>query len=377
MLARRKMLIGLLERGQIERYDRMKGRFEEFGITSVFQSTDTSKVIGFYGHLAVKGLEIHLEEITAAFFLETNETREEWRTQTIDLLTRYGWKIHKEHEGETVATKDEYQIRLQHFFCPECDKPVFSCLLCYPISDAPPRLPVKEPWCRKRFATIRESYRPYEVRTKGKAHLAENTSLREVVALLQDHRVVAFTGAGISKASGIPTFSGPQGLETRLKITKKGFFDDFSQSLFEKPRFVVTEVARFKTSFLMAKPNAAHLALAELEQRGIVNYIITENGDKLHQEAGSNNVIEIYELDDLKKHFLETREGWEAIDSADIFLVVGVGWDEHGLIEHARDYGLQILTITPERPSFMTEGDLYLNDRAEESLPKIVKALET
>jgi NAD-dependent SIR2 family protein deacetylase len=116
--------------------------------------------------------------------------------------------------------------------------------------------------------------------------------------------------------------------------------------------------------------------LAELEQEGIVNCIITENGDRLHQEAGSNNLIEIYELDGLKKHFLETREGWEAIDRADIFLVVGVGWDEHGLIEYARDHSLQILAIAPERPSFMTEGDLYLNGRAEESLPKITKALE-
>lgn len=68
-------------------------------------------------------------------------------------------------------------------------------------------------------------------------------------------------------------------------------------------------MARFKAGFLMAKPNSAHLALAELEQRGIVNCIITENGDRLHQEAGSRYVIEIYELDDLRKHFLETREG--------------------------------------------------------------------
>lgn len=71
------MLIGLLERSQIERYGRMRGRFEEFGITSVFQSTDASKVIGFYGHLAVRDLEIHLDEITAAFFLQTNERRVE------------------------------------------------------------------------------------------------------------------------------------------------------------------------------------------------------------------------------------------------------------------------------------------------------------
>lgn len=103
----------------------------------------------------------------------------------------------------------------------------------------PPRLPIKEPWCRLRFAAIREEYRPYEVRTRRKAHLAENTSLSEIVALLQNHRVVAFTGAGISKASGIPTFSGPEGLETRLKMTKERFLDDFFQSLFEKPRFVV------------------------------------------------------------------------------------------------------------------------------------------
>jgi len=368
------LLIGSVDKNKLERCGRID-LLKAIDYTSLFTSGESAKVIGFYGHLLIKDLEIYLADITAAFFLEVAEIKEEWKTQSLSLLRNLGWHTQQDSEEEKVAAKDEYKIRLKEFVCSECGRLVFSCLLYYPITDKPPDLPVKHPWCWKRSMTMMPTYRPYDVRTRGKSHLAREISLQEATNLLLGCVSVAFTGAGISKASGIPTFSGAEGLEAKLSVKKEGLLDEFYSSLFEKPDYVVTEVAKFQASFLTAKPNNAHLALAKLERMKILNCIITENGDGLHQEAGSSKVLEICELDGLRKHFSETRDGWDAIDDASLFLVIGVCWDEHGIIEYARDRGLKILAICPEKPSFLTEGDFYLHGKAEELLPKILRNL--
>lgn len=370
------MLVASLDKGRRERYEKMGRRFELIDYTSVFHIQDVAKTIGFYGRLQVRNLEIHLAWFIAVYFIEGNEVSDESRRQSLSLMRKHGWQLNTYTEKETIATKGRYQIWLRSFTCPECGEPVFSCLLCYPIVDQEPELPLKQPWCRKRSTDLMEAYRPYEVRTRGKAHFAKEASFDEVAALLSTHHVVALTGAGISRASGILTFSSAEGLETRLKIDNDRIFDDFFCSLFKEPGFVVSEVARFQASFLMAQPNPAHFALAELERKGILTYVITENGDRLHQKAGSKKVLEIWDIEGLEKHFLETQVGWEAIKNVDILLAIGVGWDEHGIIEYARDSKLKILAIGPERPNFLTEGDLYLYGKAEELLPKIVQILE-
>ena len=222
---------------------------------------------------------------------------------------------------------------------------------------------------------IMPTYRPYEVRTHGRSQLAKEINIQRASALLSESVAIAFTGAGISKASGIPTFTGAEGLEATLNIKKEGYLDEFFHTMFKKPDHIAREVAGFQASFLLAKPNDAHTSLAQLERMKILNCILTENGDGLHQEAGSHNVLEIWELDALKEHFLDKKDGWEAINNASLFITIGVGWDEHGLIEYARDKRLKILTIGPKRPSFLTEGDFYLCGKAEELLPRILANL--
>ncbi len=101
---------------------------------------------------------------------------------------------------------------------------------------------------------------------------------------------VAFTGAGISVESGIPPFRGPEGLWAK-----------YDPSLIEISRFysnpelswgMIREV--FYDFIGKAKPNAAHYAVADLEKKGYIHSIITQNIDNLHQEAGSKNVYEYH-----------------------------------------------------------------------------------
>ena len=104
--------------------------------------------------------------------------------------------------------------------------------------------------------------------------------------------VVFFGGAGVSTESGIPDFRSQDGL--------------YSQQYQYPPEMIIShsfylknpeEFYRFyknKMIFPDAKPNAAHLALARLEQQGKVKAVITQNIDGLHQKAGSRNVLELH-----------------------------------------------------------------------------------
>ena len=104
-------------------------------------------------------------------------------------------------------------------------------------------------------------------------------------------RAVAFTGAGISVESGIPTFRGPEGLWSRYdpQILDLGYFHRHPLESWRAIKEIFYDYMGSK-----ARPNAAHRFLAELERLGILRGVITQNIDNLHQEAGSRKVVEFH-----------------------------------------------------------------------------------
>ncbi len=107
----------------------------------------------------------------------------------------------------------------------------------------------------------------------------------------ESNKAAAFTGAGISVESGIPTFRGPTGLWSRYdpKILDLGYFYQHPRQSWE----VIKEIF-YEHMGAKARPNAAHRFLAKLERLGKLKGVITQNIDNLHQEAGSKNVIEFH-----------------------------------------------------------------------------------
>jgi len=103
-------------------------------------------------------------------------------------------------------------------------------------------------------------------------------------------KTVAFTGAGISVESGIPTFRGPDGLWSKYdpKILDIDYFTLNPKEAWEK----IKEI--FYDYMQNVKPNDAHYFLADLEKEHMLEAVITQNIDNLHQEAGSKNVIEFH-----------------------------------------------------------------------------------
>ncbi len=120
-----------------------------------------------------------------------------------------------------------------------------------------------------------------------------DTSAAEQLAGLirESERTVALTGAGISVPSGIPDFRSPgTGLWEKVDPMEVAHIDAFHRDTkrfwdFYRPRFHLLGDK---------EPNPAHLALAELEARGLLAAVITQNIDQLHRKAGTRRLIEVH-----------------------------------------------------------------------------------
>ena len=110
----------------------------------------------------------------------------------------------------------------------------------------------------------------------------------------ESRRIVALTGAGISTESGIPDFRGPKGLWTQNPKAEK--LSDIRYYMADPEVRRLAWQHRLTHPAWEAKPNAGHLALVALEQRGQLHALITQNIDELHQRAGNSpqKVIEVH-----------------------------------------------------------------------------------
>ena len=232
--------------------------------------------------------------------------------------------------------------------------------------------------------------------------------------LVSDSRyIVAFTGAGISAESGIPTFRGKDGLWNRFKPEELASFDGFLRDPLRVWRWYAWRMKIIKS----AEPNYAHRALAVMEKHGIVKAIITQNIDGLHHRAGSRNVIELHgsiwrvrcircsfrdSLTDPPKEdllplkcprcgdLLRPDVVWfgEALDnstwmkalketiSSDLFIVIGTSGVVYPAAELpyiARDNGSKIIVIDPNSTSFDSIADLRIWFRASQFFKKIME----
>lgn len=108
------------------------------------------------------------------------------------------------------------------------------------------------------------------------------------------NNIVFFGGAGVSTESNIPDFRSANGLYSERAKDYISPEDILSHSFFVNHTKEFYEFYKEKMVYKDAKPNDAHLALAELERRGKLKAIITQNIDGLHQKAGNEKVLELH-----------------------------------------------------------------------------------
>jgi NAD-dependent SIR2 family protein deacetylase len=143
--------------------------------------------------------------------------------------------------------------------------------------------------------------------------------LRELV---RGKSVVALTGAGLSTESGIPDYRSPEALARGLRRPIHG--PEFVRSEAVRKRYWARSALGWERMRL-AEPNAGHRAIAELERRGVVAHVVTQNVDRLHHKAGSRRVTELHgalaEVACLSCGAVESRDALQAR-----ILALNPGW---------------------------------------------------
>jgi len=225
--------------------------------------------------------------------------------------------------------------------------------------------------------------------------------------------LVAFTGAGISAESGIPTFRGRGGLWKRFNPEELATPQAFARD----PRRV-WEWYRWRMEMVFkARPNAAHRLLAVLEENGILKAVITQNVDCLHREAGNSRVIELHgsirrvrctscryreevrsppreELprcprcgsllrpdvvwfgEPLPREALE--RAFEEASKSDVMLVIGTSGavDPAGLLPiYAKESGAALINVNPEPNRYTGIADVEVRMKAVEFAVRVAELL--
>jgi NAD-dependent deacetylase len=232
-------------------------------------------------------------------------------------------------------------------------------------------------------------------------------------------RVVVLTGAGISTDSGIPDFRGPQGVWTTNPKAEK--LSDIRYYMSDPEVRRLSWQSRLEHPAWSARPNAGHLALVELERRGKLHALITQNIDELHQLAGNSpdKVIEVHgtmrevvcmscdERAPMEKALARVRAGEEdppcrscggvlksatisfgqqlvpevidramqAAAEADLFLSVGTSLQVYpiaGAAQIAKHAGARVVIINAEPTPFDNLADAVFNEPISEVLPKLL-----
>jgi NAD-dependent deacetylase len=230
----------------------------------------------------------------------------------------------------------------------------------------------------------------------------------EPIEIDQYRKIVFLTGAGISAASGLRTYRGPDGLWSDAEIEKLSFASTFAR----EPEKVCRFLLDMRRTALRAEPNEAHRAITRLQERAGC-YVITQNVDSLHTRAGTKDVIELHgslartrcgscdrapfedrsteiaQCDRCGKHlrpdvvlFEEMipvdaeRASKRAIMDCDLFIAVGTSgtvspasnFVRSAAYEKARTILVNLEPMTPRNPAFHEE----VLGRAEEILPRLL-----
>ena len=238
---------------------------------------------------------------------------------------------------------------------------------------------------------------------------------RAAEAICQSQKTLALTGAGISVESGIPDFRSRGGLWERFDPMEYGTIEAFQAD----PEKVWKMLEEVSVLLDQARPNPAHTGLARLQKMGLLQAIITQNIDNLHQEGGASRVIEYHgnanTLSCLRckqqynAHEIEgqgppkcdcgqilkpdvvffgepiplkaLQESYELAADCNTLLVLGTSAEvapANTLPQAAKDGGATVIEINVE-PTVLTNylTDIFLQGKASEVVGKLVREVET
>ncbi|WP_208380180.1 Sir2 family NAD+-dependent deacetylase [Psychromonas algarum] len=226
-------------------------------------------------------------------------------------------------------------------------------------------------------------------------------------------KIVVLTGAGISAESGIDTFRAKDGLWEKYKLEDVATLDGYKRN----PELVLDFYNKRRQDFCLgeSKPNAAHYALAELEEKFDGEFLlVTQNIDNLHEQAGSKNVIHMhgellkvrcaktnqviqwttdlttndfctccqYPLE-LRPHIVWFGEMPLGLDiiyhhlaQSDLFIAIGTSgtvYPAAGFVEEAKSVGADSIEVNLEASEIHSHFDIFKQGKATQMVPELVK----
>lgn len=225
-------------------------------------------------------------------------------------------------------------------------------------------------------------------------------------------KIVVLTGAGMSAESGINTFRDAGGLWEQHRVQDVATPEGWHRN----PQLVLDFYNERRKQLLAAKPNAGHIALAELEKQYDIR-IITQNVDNLHEQAGSSHIIhlhgelmkvrssgpgeEVFKLTpdnyethlgdkcpkgyQLRPHIVwfgeavpEIEQAIGLVNIADILVIIGTSMQVYpaaGLINYAKP-GISIYLIDPQDVNVPAKNILVIKKRASEGMKELKEILD-
>jgi NAD-dependent deacetylase len=230
-----------------------------------------------------------------------------------------------------------------------------------------------------------------------------------VERLARANNVVAFTGAGVSAESGVPTFRGPDGIWAKFNPAELASMEAFMRN----PTLVWEWYAHRRTIIGSVRPNPGHVALAMMESLFSNMTIITQNIDNLHRRAGSRRIFELHGNIE-RSYCMQCRtpfpdvntppkgsvplcscggtirpdvvwfgemlpeEAWESAVSAtqetEVFLSIGTSaivYPAASLPMMAKRSGALLVEINPDPTSLTDSADWFLQGPSGELLPEL------
>jgi NAD-dependent SIR2 family protein deacetylase len=153
----------------------------------------------------------------------------------------------------------------------------------------------------------------------------QDDALRRLARIAADGGILVLSGAGLSTESGIPDYRGETGRRRRAEPMT---YQTFTGSAPARQRYWARSHLGWR-HVAGARPNAGHRAVAELQRRGLVTGIITQNVDGLHQAAGARRVIELHgSLDRVRCLGCGSRTSRQVLDQR--LRAANPGWQEAG-----------------------------------------------